>query len=87
ALVDGAAAAGSADRYAVASAEALPFADGSFDLVVAYNVLMDVEDVPAACAEIARVLAPGGEVMISLVHPFRDRGRFSGPGPDAPFVL
>lgn len=86
-LVDAAAAAQSADRYAVAPAAALPFEDDSFDLVVAYNVLMDVEDVPAACAEIARVLAPSGEVMISLVHPFRDRGRFAGPGPDAPFVV
>ncbi len=86
-LVDAAAAARSADRYAVAPAAALPFDDGSFDLVVAYNVLMDVEDVPAACGEIARVLAPGGEVMISLVHPFCDRGRFAGLGPDAPFVV
>lgn len=86
-LVDAAAAARSADRYAVAPAAALPFDDGSFDLVVAYNVLMDVEDMPAACAEIARVLAPGGDVMISLVHPFRDRGRFTSAGPDAPFVV
>ena len=25
--------------------------------------------------------------MVSLVHPFRDRGRFAGPEPDAPFVF
>jgi ubiquinone/menaquinone biosynthesis C-methylase UbiE len=30
--------------YAVASAARLPFDDGSFDCVVAYNVLMDVEE-------------------------------------------
>ncbi|QCI67396.1 class I SAM-dependent methyltransferase [Phreatobacter stygius] len=86
-LVDAAAAARSADRYAVAPAASLPFEDGSFDLIVAYNVLMDVEDVPAALVEISRVLAPGGEVVISLVHPFCDRGRFAGPEPDAPFVV
>jgi ubiquinone/menaquinone biosynthesis C-methylase UbiE len=36
----------------VGLAEALPFDDVAFDLVVAYNSLMDVEDMPAA-----RVLA------------------------------
>lgn len=87
ALVDAAREAGSADRYVVAPATGLPFDAGSFDLVVAYNVLMDVEDMPGAVAEMARVLAPGGTVLISLVHPFRDRGRFAGPQPDAPFVV
>ena len=66
----------SADDYAVASAEALPFADGTFDLAVAYNVLMDIDDVPAALTEIRRVLRPSGTLLISIVHPFADRGRF-----------
>lgn len=87
ALVEAARAANSADRYVVAPAADLPFEAGSFDLVVAYNVLMDVEDVPAVVTEMARVLAPGGTVLISLVHPFRDRGRFAGPQPDAPFIV
>ena len=86
-MVDAAREADSADAYAVAGAANLPFAAGSFDLVVAYNVLMDVEDVPAAVAEARRVLKPTGEFLISLVHPFRDRGRFAGPAPDAPFIL
>jgi len=34
----------SAHDYAVADATALPFADGRFDMIVAYNVLMDLED-------------------------------------------
>ncbi len=47
-------------RYELADAAALPFADDAFDLVVAYNSLMDVHDMPAAVREAARVLAPGG---------------------------
>lgn len=86
-MVDAARQAESADAYAVAGAAKLPFAAASFDLVVAYNVLMDVEDVPAAVAEARRVLKPSGDFLISLVHPFRDRGRFAGPEPDAPFIL
>jgi ubiquinone/menaquinone biosynthesis C-methylase UbiE len=74
----------SADDYKVATAANLPFEDGSFDLVVAYNVLMDIEDVPAALREIGRVLRPSGTLIISIVHPFADRGRFAGPEPDAP---
>jgi ubiquinone/menaquinone biosynthesis C-methylase UbiE len=34
----------SADQHKVANATDLPFKDGSFDLAVAYNVLMDIED-------------------------------------------
>jgi ubiquinone/menaquinone biosynthesis C-methylase UbiE len=45
----------SAHDYAVAGADALPFADASFDLAVANNVLMDVEDVPAALRKARRV--------------------------------
>nr|WP_246340524.1 class I SAM-dependent methyltransferase [Aminobacter sp. MDW-2] len=73
--------------YAVAGVDDLPFDGGSFDLVMAYNVLMDVDDVPAAIGEIRRVMKPGGTLLISLVHPFRDRGRFAGEAADAPFVL
>jgi SAM-dependent methyltransferase len=88
AMVEAAAGARSAAAYAVASADRLPFGDGGFDRVVAYNVLMDVEDVPAAVAEMARVLRrPRGELVVSLVHPFADRGRFEGNVSEAPFVL
>src|SRR5215469_8689582 len=86
-LVSAAVQAGSADAYGIAAAADLPFEKGSFDLVVAYNVLMDIEDVPAALKEIKRVLRPSGTLVISIVHPFADRGRFAGPEVDAPFVL
>jgi SAM-dependent methyltransferase len=77
----------SADHYKVAAASDLPFMDCSFDLVVAYNILMDIEDIPAALREIKRVLRSSGALLISIVHPFADRGRFASHEPDAPFVL
>jgi len=46
--------------YAVASAEELPFADGSFDIVLSNHMLYHVEDRPRAFAEVRRVLVPGG---------------------------
>ena len=79
--------AASADEYVLAPVTRLPFEDGSFERVVAYNMLMDVEDVPAALREIRRVMRPDGELMISIVHPFSDRGRFDGDAPDAPFIV
>jgi 2-polyprenyl-3-methyl-5-hydroxy-6-metoxy-1,4-benzoquinol methylase len=86
-LVVAAADVGSAHHYAITDAAELPFGKGTFDLVVAYNVLMDVVDVPAAVKEMRRVLRPGGELVISIVHPFTDRGRISGSGPSAHLVI
>jgi SAM-dependent methyltransferase len=54
----------------VADAVALPLADGSADLVVASMVLMNLDDLPGAMREVARVLAPGGRLVASIVHPF-----------------
>jgi len=51
--------------YRVEAAEALGFQDGSFDLVVSYLSLIDIPDVRAAIAEMARVLAPGGSLLIA----------------------
>jgi len=44
-----------------ADAESLPFADDSFDAVVASLVFCTIPDAGAAFDEVARVLAPGGE--------------------------
>jgi len=48
--------------------ERLPFADGVFDVVVAADVLEHVPDLPAAVAELARVLAPGGRLMFDTIN-------------------
>src|SRR5499433_4329188 len=63
-LVSAAEQAGSADYYRIAAAADLPFENCTFDLAVAYNVLMDIEDVPAALKEIRRVLRPSGTLVI-----------------------
>jgi SAM-dependent methyltransferase len=43
---------------------ALPFPDGSFDVVLAVTVLCFVDDAPRAAGEMARVLCPGGRLVI-----------------------
>lgn len=45
-------------------AEALPFGDHFFDCVVAVSALEFVADLDAACAEIKRVLKPGGSLVV-----------------------
>jgi SAM-dependent methyltransferase len=74
-------------RYVVGEAERLPFEDAAFDLVVAHNSLMDVDDLPRAVAEAARVLEPGGRFCACVVHPFREAGRFAGSEDGVPFVV
>jgi hypothetical protein len=60
AFVSAAEQAGSADEYRVATASNSPFSDKTFDLAIAYNVLMDIEDVPMALREIVAGSAPHG---------------------------
>jgi 2-polyprenyl-6-hydroxyphenyl methylase/3-demethylubiquinone-9 3-methyltransferase len=53
---------------AQARLERLPFADASFDAVVAADVLEHLPDLPAAVAELARVLRPGGSFLFDTVN-------------------
>src|SRR5687768_4746745 len=57
-------------RYIEATAERLPFRDEVFDLVVSYLSLIDIPDVHAAVAEIARVLRPNGTLLLANLTSF-----------------
>ena len=50
--------------YIEGNARSLPFADGTFDVVVAITVLCFVPDAGSAVSEMARVLRPGGRLVI-----------------------
>ena len=52
-------------RPRVGDAEALPYADRSFDLVIGHAVLHHLPDPEAALTEAYRVLAPGGTLVIA----------------------
>ena len=47
-----------------ARVERLPFADASFDIVASVTVLCFVSDAAGAVAEMARVLRPGGQLVL-----------------------
>jgi ubiquinone/menaquinone biosynthesis C-methylase UbiE len=50
----------------LANAERLPFADGAFDVVVSSEALEQIERPARAIAEMARVLRPGGQLLLSV---------------------
>lgn len=57
-------------RCSLANAECLPFADASFDCVTIGFGLRNVTDKPAALHAMARVLKPGGQLLIlEFSHP------------------
>ena len=62
-----------------AAGEALPFAEGSFDLILSHEVLEHVQDDRRAAAEMARLLRPGGRVVVFVPnrgYPFETHGVF-----------
>jgi SAM-dependent methyltransferase len=71
----------------LADAGALPFGDETFDLVVAYMSLHDIDRMPAAVAEAGRVLERGGRLVVAIPHPVNSAGSFQGRDADAPFVI
>ena len=62
--------------YLVGRAEELPFADATFDLVISYLSLVDVEAVSTAISEMNRVLAPGGKLLIANLASHNSAGKW-----------
>jgi 2-polyprenyl-3-methyl-5-hydroxy-6-metoxy-1,4-benzoquinol methylase len=69
-----------AARYALklpvinGAGEALPFADGEFDAAICWDVVEHVRDPDALLGELARVVRPGGRVLLTVINrlAFRD---------------
>jgi SAM-dependent methyltransferase len=72
-----------AGRFAEGDLLAIPFADDSFDVVVCGLALAHVARLPLAVAELARVLAPGGRAILSVLHPFLAALGWHAPFQDA----
>ncbi|HLV98363.1 MAG TPA: methyltransferase domain-containing protein [Ktedonobacterales bacterium] len=85
--------------YLVADIQALPFADASFDAMLANHMLYHVPDLPRAFAEVRRVLKPAGRFYATtfgrahmrelddLIRKQWPNLPWKGFGAGAPFVL
>lgn len=71
----------------LADAAGLPFRDEAFDLVVAYMCLHDIDGMPQAVGEIARVLERSGRLCVAIPHPINTAGSFQDRDAAAPFVI
>jgi SAM-dependent methyltransferase len=61
---------GTTPEFATADGRSLPFPDASFDVVYSYSVLQHFskEDARASLSEAARVVRPGGRVLIQMAN-------------------
>ena len=66
-------------RLAVASAEAIPFPDETFQVATLWDVLEHIPDPTAAISDVARVLAPGGRLILTTGDVESWLARISGP--------
>ena len=73
--------------YRVADAAAVDLPGDSFDVVVAFMSLQDMDDTAGALAEAVRVAHPGGNVCIATVHPINSAGMFESSADGAPFQI
>jgi 2-polyprenyl-3-methyl-5-hydroxy-6-metoxy-1,4-benzoquinol methylase len=68
-----------AERYGLAlpvvngAGERLPFADASFDMAICWDVVEHVQNPERLLAELARVLRPGGRVLLTVINRFAFR--------------
>ena len=60
---------GGGPRYAQSDADHLPFPDGAFDAVVMCLVIEHLDPFEPSIHEMARVLEPGGVLLLLLNHP------------------
>jgi hypothetical protein len=49
--------------------------------------LQDVDAMPRAAGDIARIPEPGGKLCSAIVHPINSAGKFERSAADAPFVI
>lgn len=64
-------------------AQSTPFPDASFDLIVAFEVIEHLEDWPALLTEARRLLAHGGQLIISTPNKafYAETRKLAGPNP------
>jgi SAM-dependent methyltransferase len=76
--------------FTVGDLRELPFADASFDLVVCGLALAHLPSLGGAVGELGRVLASGGRLIVSVLHPFQAllgwNAPFSAPDGSRGFV-
>ncbi len=70
-------------QFQVASLEQLPFADGSFQLGVCFEVIEHLTEYRSLLREARRVLAPGGQLVISTpnIEFYAESRKLNGPNP------
>ena len=65
-----AAARGGGPSYVRARAERVPVGDSTFDAVVVCLALEHIDPFEPVLSEVARILAPGGRLLLFIAHPF-----------------
>jgi len=68
-------------RSMIADAARLPLRPAIADCAIAFMSFQDVDDYEAAIREAARVLEPGGRLVLAIVHPINSAGEFLPAGP------
>jgi SAM-dependent methyltransferase len=70
-------------QVVLGSITSLPFADNSFDTAYSFKVLAHLVDIDRALSELARVVRPGGHLLLEFYNPYSLRylaKRLAGPG-------
>ena len=71
----------------LADAAALPLDGACADLVVAFMSHQDIDRMPTAIREAARVLESSGRLCLAIVHPINSAGSFEEATADEHFVI